>query len=270
MNEQQAFHAWLISDENKHGCWGLSGLEIDQMLVAWRARAKLGAGLPPKRIKLEHLMNEFPDTQINEAIERQIHALGSVPLRPLYAFVRDIIKKDRAQRPAEPYDQTALELCSVCGWKTLIPGDGCLNCERDQRQAEPTADDALHFAITLVTHGDASADGLNPALVACLRERLEERQAGQEPAGYERIEEEGAATFDPLYLRGKQIPGPSLNGATYRPVYTAPPPAQVPLTDEQIKETLIAAGYVPQWPSGDIHPSAYAGVRAIEQAHHIK
>ena len=35
------------------------------------------------------------------------------------------------------------------------------------------------------------------------------------------------------------------------------------LTDEQIKETLIAAGYVPQWPSGDIHPAAYAGARAI-------
>ena len=30
----------------------------------------------------------------------------------------------------EPYDQTALELCETCGWKTLIPGDGCLNCER--------------------------------------------------------------------------------------------------------------------------------------------
>jgi hypothetical protein len=36
----------------------------------------------------------------------------------------------------EPYDQTALELCDVCGWKTLIPGEGCLNCER-QPKAEP-------------------------------------------------------------------------------------------------------------------------------------
>ena len=32
----------------------------------------------------------------------------------------------------EPYDQTALELCNVCGWKTLIPDDACLNCERAQ------------------------------------------------------------------------------------------------------------------------------------------
>ena len=32
---------------------------------------------------------------------------------------------------AEPYDQQALELCDKCGWKTLIPGDGCLNCARN-------------------------------------------------------------------------------------------------------------------------------------------
>lgn len=38
----------------------------------------------------------------------------------------------------EPYDQTALELCNVCGWKTLIPDDCCLNCER--AQPEPDVD----------------------------------------------------------------------------------------------------------------------------------
>ena len=32
--------------------------------------------------------------------------------------------------PPNHYDQTALEMCEVCGWKTLIPGDCCLNCER--------------------------------------------------------------------------------------------------------------------------------------------
>jgi hypothetical protein len=36
----------------------------------------------------------------------------------------------------EPYDQQALELCEECGWKTLIPTEGCLNCER-QPKAEP-------------------------------------------------------------------------------------------------------------------------------------
>jgi len=44
-----------------------------------------------------------------------------------------------AQPAQEPYDQTALELCEVCGWKTLIPDDGCLNCERAQPAQEHVA-----------------------------------------------------------------------------------------------------------------------------------
>ena len=27
-------------------------------------------------------------------------------------------------------EQTSLELCETCGWRTLIPGDCCLNCTR--------------------------------------------------------------------------------------------------------------------------------------------
>jgi hypothetical protein len=34
---------------------------------------------------------------------------------------------------AHPYDQQALELCEECGWKTLIPDEGCLNCERQPK-----------------------------------------------------------------------------------------------------------------------------------------
>ncbi len=37
----------------------------------------------------------------------------------------------------EHYDQTALELCEECGWKALIPGDGCLVCAR--QKAQPAA-----------------------------------------------------------------------------------------------------------------------------------
>jgi hypothetical protein len=37
----------------------------------------------------------------------------------------------------EHYDQTALKLCNVCGWKTLIPDECCLNCERAQPAQEP-------------------------------------------------------------------------------------------------------------------------------------
>lgn len=39
----------------------------------------------------------------------------------------------------EKYDQTTLELCDKCGWKTLIPDDCCLNCERNQFEQEPVA-----------------------------------------------------------------------------------------------------------------------------------
>lgn len=37
----------------------------------------------------------------------------------------------------EPYDQTSLELCNECGWKAIIPGDGCLVCAR--QNAKPVA-----------------------------------------------------------------------------------------------------------------------------------
>jgi len=39
----------------------------------------------------------------------------------------------------EKYDQTTLELCDKCGWKTLIPDDCCLNCERNKFEQEPVA-----------------------------------------------------------------------------------------------------------------------------------
>ena len=45
---------------------------------------------------------------------------------PLYAAPRQ-----------EQYDQTALELCEECGWKAMIPGDGCLVCAR--QKAKPVA-----------------------------------------------------------------------------------------------------------------------------------
>jgi hypothetical protein len=39
------------------------------------------------------------------------------------------------------YDQQALELCDVCGWKAVIPDDGCLNCQREAalKPGEPVA-----------------------------------------------------------------------------------------------------------------------------------
>jgi hypothetical protein len=42
--------------------------------------------------------------------------------------------------PPAPYDQTELELCDECGWKTLIPESGCLNCERSKTKKPLTND----------------------------------------------------------------------------------------------------------------------------------
>lgn len=39
----------------------------------------------------------------------------------------------------EPYDQTDLMLCDKCGWKAVVPDEGCLNCARKQPAAEPVA-----------------------------------------------------------------------------------------------------------------------------------
>ena len=50
----------------------------------------------------------------------------------LYFALSKCLEHIDAQPAQEPYDQTALELCNVCGWKTLIPDDCCLNCERAQ------------------------------------------------------------------------------------------------------------------------------------------
>jgi uncharacterized UPF0160 family protein len=34
----------------------------------------------------------------------------------------------------EQYDQTALELCEKCGWKAVIPNEGCLVCARNEQE----------------------------------------------------------------------------------------------------------------------------------------
>ena len=84
----------------------------------------------------------------NAAAQRQWVGLSDVDLADctteeyetaLY-WERVLREKNAAAQPA--YDQTALELCEVCGWKTLIPGDVCLNCEHEaaaQRQSARSA-----------------------------------------------------------------------------------------------------------------------------------
>jgi hypothetical protein len=44
---------------------------------------------------------------------------------------------DALDAAIEHYDQTSLELCNECGWRALIPGEGCLTCAR--QKAQPVA-----------------------------------------------------------------------------------------------------------------------------------
>jgi hypothetical protein len=45
---------------------------------------------------------------------------------------------------APQYDQTALELCEECGWKAIIPGDGCLVCARQKAKPVAYVDSRIH------------------------------------------------------------------------------------------------------------------------------
>lgn len=58
------------------------------------------------------------------------------------AYIEATIEALRAaiDRP-EPYDQQALEPCGVCGWKTIIPGEPCLMCERNAKMLQPESED---------------------------------------------------------------------------------------------------------------------------------
>jgi hypothetical protein len=94
------------------------------------------------------------------AIINQEEAQPAVPQKPLFAEIitqhPGLAEELKAQSEgfdlgfkaglaaAQPaYDQTALELCDVCGWKTLIPDDVCLNCEYEKNAAQPAPEEDL-------------------------------------------------------------------------------------------------------------------------------
>jgi hypothetical protein len=65
-------------------------------------------------------------TQSQEDIARE----NGFNVRPLYA--------------APQYDQTALELCEKCGWKAIIPSEGCLVCARQKATPVAYVDSRIH------------------------------------------------------------------------------------------------------------------------------
>ncbi len=65
-------------------------------------------------------------TQSQDDIKRE----NGFNVRPLYT--------------APQYDQISLELCGECGWKAIIPGDGCLVCARQKATPVAYADSRIH------------------------------------------------------------------------------------------------------------------------------
>ncbi len=60
--------------------------------------------------------------KVNKATREAVSAAHS----PIFQI------EDALRAAIEQYDQTSLELCEKCGWKAIIPGEGCLTCARQK------------------------------------------------------------------------------------------------------------------------------------------
>ena len=66
-------------------------------------------------------------TDLRKAAEMSIEAIMDGDVKDKAAAVYAL---RQALAQPEQYDQIALELCDVCGWKAVIPDDGCFICAR--------------------------------------------------------------------------------------------------------------------------------------------
>ena len=66
------------------------------------------------------------------------------PLAPAREQARSAWYDGYKSAKAEQYDQTSLELCKECGWKAIIPGEGCLVCARQKAKPVAYADQRIH------------------------------------------------------------------------------------------------------------------------------
>jgi hypothetical protein len=106
----------------------LEALDSDNPDIQLRAaiilRAAIKQAEKPVAWRWKALVNgEFVSNWVLTHSEPPPYATESMPL---YTAPRQ-----------EPYDQTSLELCKECGWKAVIPDDGCLVCAR--QKAKPVA-----------------------------------------------------------------------------------------------------------------------------------
>ena len=118
--------------------------------------------------------------QERKAMEMALQALCSA--NPIGHALEDYAYHNKAtealrQALAQPeqYDQTTLELCDKCGWKTLIPDDCCLNCERNKqpnlRKAAEIALEALNQATGMCAERTSTRKDVDEAIEA-LRQAL--------------------------------------------------------------------------------------------------
>ena len=117
---------------------------------------------------------------------RRLHA-ETEQLRAGY----DAARQEIASLKAQPYDQQAMGLCHVCGWKGVIDypdGPVCVACEHDKQLAPQPTPQPLHVAATscpheidkdkIVLHFDSKQPGKNA--LAQLAARLQAAQAQED------------------------------------------------------------------------------------------
>jgi hypothetical protein len=73
-------------------------------------------------------------TDLRKAAEAALEVLDCLPWHasPIALEATKALRQALAQ--PEQYDQTALELCEKCGWKAIIPDEGCLVCARNEHE----------------------------------------------------------------------------------------------------------------------------------------
>ena len=142
-------------------------------------------------------------------------------------------------------EQTSLELCETCGWRTLIPGDCCLNCERHPL-------------------GQASTDV--PLTVYSVKVKKAEPGQDHFPDITKMVQEPVAWMVYTLDGKSVCVTDNPADFIEWRslPLYTAPPQRK-PLTIKEINALPEAKGY---WPMG-MNDRIVRLIRAVERAHGI-
>ena len=80
-------------------------------------------------------------SDLRKAAEMGLEALEEAASCVQHSYLPDSMGHDwdeqiealrQALAQPEQYDQTALELCEKCGWKAIMPDEGCLVCAREE------------------------------------------------------------------------------------------------------------------------------------------